>query len=329
MIRYNREKNEVHDLSRISVLMSVYREKEEYLRMAIESILNQTYSDLEFIIVNDDPENEEMSRILHEYAERDPRIVLVQNEHNMGLDRSLNHGLRYVTSEYVARMDSNDFSHPDRLEKEHEYITSNNYDIVSCFINTMDEAGIITEFAKPFKYNQRFLLNTLSHFDCVAYAAWMVRRDVYIKLNGYRHIHAAEDYDYIIRSLEHGYKIGILDESLFDCRKLSDGISGTYKMEQFLTTAFFTKHMKNLSSFSEEYISDYVKKRITERSRAGFTKCKGAYRKAVKASILSKPFYIIQALFSSRYSLALLKRIMLERKFKRSVLKLKMQQSAE
>lgn len=304
-------------MDKISVLMSVYNEKEEYLRIAVESILNQTYPNIEFIIVNDDPENAVIKRVLHEYSHKDDRIRVVTNDRNLGLDKSLNMGLMYATGMYIARMDSNDYSHPDRLEKELRFMVENGYDFVSCFINSMDEEGHVISYAKPFKYTEKLLHDTLSHFDCVAHAAWMTKKTVYDSLNGYRHIFAAEDYDFVLRALENHFSIGIIDEALFDCRVLSSGISGSRKMEQFFATRFLTKNMHNLSCFSDEQISSYVNKHITERSRARFEKCRSEFRYAAKSAFFGRVVHIIKAIFASRYSILLLRRIMLERKFKR------------
>ena len=100
----------------ISVLMTVYN-GERYLRDAIESILNQTFRDYEFIIV-DDGSTDGSPAILAEYAALDPRIVLVHNEENMGHSISANRGLKLARGEYVARMDADDISLRDRFARQ-------------------------------------------------------------------------------------------------------------------------------------------------------------------------------------------------------------------
>lgn len=104
---------------KVTVLMSVYNTKEEYLREAIESILNQTMREFEFIIIND-ASNEQTITILDQY--NDDRILRIDNEVNQGLTASLNKGLLIARGEYIARMDADDISYPNRLELQYQYM---------------------------------------------------------------------------------------------------------------------------------------------------------------------------------------------------------------
>ena len=112
-------------MPKISVLMSVYNEPIDWMRQAIESILNQTYKDFEFIIVNDNPEREENQFVLNEYRNKDSRIIILCNEHNIGLTKSLNKGLTVANGEYIARMDADDIALPKRFEKQALYLAKN------------------------------------------------------------------------------------------------------------------------------------------------------------------------------------------------------------
>lgn len=102
----------------ISVVTSVYN-GEKYLREAIDSILNQTFKDFEFLIINDGSTDSSRDIIL---SYDDPRIRLVDNGKNIGLTRSLNKGLRLAKGEYITRMDTDDISTPDRLGKQVAYM---------------------------------------------------------------------------------------------------------------------------------------------------------------------------------------------------------------
>ena len=105
----------------VSVLMSVYNTKEEWLRDCIESMLGQTLSDLEFIIITDCP-TDGSDKVVLEYAAKDDRIKVIQNETNLGLTKSLNRGLAIAQGEYIARMDADDVSFRHRLEKQYHYM---------------------------------------------------------------------------------------------------------------------------------------------------------------------------------------------------------------
>ncbi|MBQ3687162.1 MAG: glycosyltransferase family 2 protein, partial [Treponema sp.] len=99
----------------VSVIMSVHNEPKEFLDAATESILNQTHSNLEFIII-DDCSNYETRKIIA--GKKDKRIQVYHNEENLGLTKSLNRALSHCKGKYVARMDADDISYADRIEKQ-------------------------------------------------------------------------------------------------------------------------------------------------------------------------------------------------------------------
>ncbi|OGO06384.1 MAG: hypothetical protein A2Y73_07940 [Chloroflexi bacterium RBG_13_56_8] len=103
---------------KVSVVMSVYNGA-SYLPAAVESILGQTFSDFEFIIV-DDGSTDQTSKILQSF--RDERIVLLKNNRNLGLTKSLNRGLERARGEYIARLDADDISLPERLARQVQYL---------------------------------------------------------------------------------------------------------------------------------------------------------------------------------------------------------------
>ncbi len=103
----------------VSVIMPNYNTPEEYLRAAMESILGQTYSNFEFIIVDDGSTNNSSS-VIESY--KDDRVFLIKNEKNLGISTSLNIALAHATGEFVARMDADDISLPQRLEHQVLYM---------------------------------------------------------------------------------------------------------------------------------------------------------------------------------------------------------------
>ena len=114
----------MNDKVLISVVMSVFNTKEEYLRCAIESILNQTFTEFEFIIVLDLPTDNSAS-IVDEYQKKDNRIIVIRNESNIGLTKSLNKALKIAKGKYIARMDADDIAVPDRFEKQYHFMEKN------------------------------------------------------------------------------------------------------------------------------------------------------------------------------------------------------------
>ena len=134
------------DSPKVSVIMSVYN-GEKYLKEAINSILNQTFKDYEFIIVND-ASTDKSIKILEEYAKKDNRIGLIHNEKNIGLTRSLNKAIKSANGAYIARQDADDISLPPRLEEEVNFLDKHpTVGLVGSYAWMIDEKGkILSDF---------------------------------------------------------------------------------------------------------------------------------------------------------------------------------------
>ncbi|URZ06307.1 glycosyltransferase [Clostridium felsineum] len=208
-------------IPKVSILMPTYN-SEDYLEESIESILNQTYRDFEFIIINDGS-NDNSLDIINNYADKDDRIVVVSRK-NKGLVYSLNEGIALSKGEYIARMDSDDISIYNRIEKQVDILDNNkNVDILG---TTVQVIGNITEQQKNI-YNNAFSIN----FDAsnirdvfltscaIPHPSVMLRKEVIIKIGGYSEKYAtAEDYDLWLRALRKGYNISKMDEVLLKYR---------------------------------------------------------------------------------------------------------------
>lgn len=153
----------------VSVLMSVYKEETRFLREAIESILNQTYKDFEFVIVGDSPQSdrERVFSVVEEYASKDSRIKFYPNEHNIGLPKSLNAGLSRCNGKYIARMDADDISVPERLEKQVAFMEANPHILASgAWFEYIDEEGnrsgnVVRHIDSPEQIRIEILNNTV------------------------------------------------------------------------------------------------------------------------------------------------------------------------
>ena len=123
---------------KVTVLMTVYN-GEKFLNEAIEGILNQTFRDFEFLIINDGS-TDGSREIIQSY--KDPRINLVDNESNIGLTASLNRGLSLAGGEYIARQDADDISLPERLEKQISILERNReIALLGSWYLEIDESG--------------------------------------------------------------------------------------------------------------------------------------------------------------------------------------------
>lgn len=127
----------------ISVLMSVYKPVEKYLQEAINSILNQTYQEFEFIIIIDGPDEKSLA-VINSF--NDNRIKIHQNAENLGLTKSLNVGLSLAKGKYIARMDADDISFPTRLQVQFDYMEKND-DVAACgsYAKNLGSPGFTTQ----------------------------------------------------------------------------------------------------------------------------------------------------------------------------------------
>lgn len=107
-------------MPKVSVLMPIWNTRAEHLREAMESILNQTFTDFEYLILNDSPDNTKLDEIVASY--NDPRIRYARNEKNVGITPSRNKLLQMAEGEYIAIFDHDDISEPTRLEKQVAYL---------------------------------------------------------------------------------------------------------------------------------------------------------------------------------------------------------------
>lgn len=200
----------------ISVLMGVYN-CAATVEEAIQSIIGQTVTDWEFIIC-DDGSSDDTCEVVRALAEKEPRIVLIRNEHNMGLAPTLNHCLRAARGTYTARMDGDDICSPDRFEKELAALEADpGCAVVSCAMLSYDENGVYGQSNYPEKPDKTdfFRMSPFCHAGC------MMRKAVLLELGGYNEssqVERFEDFDLWYRLYKAGYYGRNLPEALYSMR---------------------------------------------------------------------------------------------------------------
>ena len=149
----------------ISVVMAIYNEPVEWMHQSIDSILNQTLGDFELIIVNDNPNRTENHELINEYVAKDPRVVVLNNDINIGLTKSLNKALRISRGKYIARMDADDIAMPTRFACQVNQLISNSCDLThSAYIVIDDKGQEKNECVKEnITYSNLFLQNQIAH----------------------------------------------------------------------------------------------------------------------------------------------------------------------
>jgi glycosyltransferase involved in cell wall biosynthesis len=216
----------------ISVLMSIYSEPEEWLREAIDSILNQTFTDFEFIIINDNPKRNLNDIILGEYQSKDNRIIIVKNEENLGLIKSLNIGLRMAKGKYIARMDADDISLLTRLEKQFSYMELNPQ-VIACG-SWIKLFGLVKgKYKKHYQVKYDDIITFFFIFSPFAHPTLFLRNAVLKSKNLHydENFEHAEDYRLAFELIKNG-ELSNIPEVLLKYRINSNQISKIYSNVQ-------------------------------------------------------------------------------------------------
>lgn len=237
-------------MPKVSVIMSIFKEPIEWMKQAIDSILNQTYSNFEFIIVNDCPNREENQSLLNEYKQKDSRISIISNGINLGLTKSLNKALVEAKGEYIARMDADDVSLPHRLETQVKYLDSHtNIIAVGSWIMNIDEKGGNIEVAK-YETNPLWVRVLMLHNSQVCHPSAMFRRTTNDHVVRYDEtIKYAQDYALWVSLIPYG-EITNIPEVLFCYRTSNQQITSSKKTEQEKYAKIIQKRVFNIFGFN-------------------------------------------------------------------------------
>ena len=210
------------DKPKISVLMPVYN-GEQFLDKSIKSVLDQTFNNFEYIIINDGSTDDSL-KIIESYE--DSRIKIINFSKNMGITAALNNGLNIAKGDYIARQDQDDISHPDRFMLQVEYLENNDVDLVDANFIFIDENDkYIQDYEKRY-FNPDETLSHLFFYEMV-HASIMCKRLIFTKYNIQYRKRPTEDYDLFIRLAKAGMRAGRLDQKLIKQRKHPSSMCGS------------------------------------------------------------------------------------------------------
>lgn len=203
---------------KISIIMGIYN-CGVTLSEAIESIINQTYTNWELILC-DDASTDNTYEVAQKYQKAYPdRIILLRNKKNMRLSYSLNKCLKYATGKYIARMDGDDISSPNRFQKQISFLNANKeIDLVGTAMQQFNESGYLAVIEKPIKID-KYSLRKIVPFN---HATILTYKYVYDKLKGYTvsdRTSRCEDYDLWFRFFHAGFNGANMKEPLYFVRE--------------------------------------------------------------------------------------------------------------
>jgi len=225
---------------KISVLMPVYN-GELYLSESIESVINQTFTNFEFVIVDDGSTDKTLS-ILKDAQKKDQRVKVYSLPHNKGIVEALNYGLSKCRAPFIARMDCDDIMHRDRLLFQHKlFLESPDTDVAGCLIEKFSSDNIKIGFKRYSDW-----LNSLCEHEDIcreifvespfAHPSVMIKKDVFLAAGGYKDNGWPEDYDLFLRLFQADKKFKKVKQTLLYWRDEPGRLSRTgsrYSLENF------------------------------------------------------------------------------------------------
>lgn len=206
-------------MKKVSIIMGVYNiPSSDILKKSINSILNQTYKNIEFIIIDDGSTNDTFEWA-KKFTSNDKRVILYRNKENQGLTKTLNIALKHATGDYIARMDGDDFCELNRIEKQVKFLEDNKeYSLVASNIKLFDEKGVWGERKNNEVINKEDFLFTspIPHPTILTYK-WC-----FDKVNGYKEIwytNRNEDYDIFMRMFANNIRMYVIQQDLYFYRE--------------------------------------------------------------------------------------------------------------
>lgn len=197
---------------KISVIMSEYNTPPDYLRASIESILSQTFKDIEIIIVDDCGKND-LDSITEEY--KDKRIRVIKNNKNIGLVESLNKAITASKADILARMDTDDIADENRLEEQYNFmINHEEYSVVGTLANEFSKNSTTGVLGKPGEKTAK----SLAYGDSIIHPSVMMRKKDIQSVGGYKNYKRAEDLSLWFELVMKGFRLFVIDRVLLNYR---------------------------------------------------------------------------------------------------------------
>ncbi len=209
----------------VSVLMTAYN-AENYIGLAIQSILDQTYKNFEFIII-EDCSKDRTWEIIKDCASIDKRIIAIRNEKNLNAGRSSNKGLKLCKGKYIVRMDADDWSYPDRIEKQVQYMENNPNVCVSGGAMVICDEDLQPKGIRHYATEDKEIRSRMLRLNQIPHPASIWRKETLKKTKLYpTNLGMSEDYALTLEISQYGL-LGNIDNTLIKFRVHINSISNS------------------------------------------------------------------------------------------------------
>lgn len=244
-------------MNEFTILQSVYKkDNPQFLSESLQSILDNTVQPVSIVLVKDGCLTPELDFVINEWTSKLP-IKVVGYEQNQGLAYALNYGLRFVDTELVARMDSDDICYTDRFEKQISYFMNNtNLALLSGYIDEFNDNPNIIVSTRTVPLDYSSIKEFLKRRNAFNHMAVMFKKSAVIASGNYQTVPYFEDYDLWIRMIQNGFYAENIPEKLVKARIGNDMIGRRHGIAYAKHEIFFLKRQ-----LSSQYItkSEYYK----------------------------------------------------------------------
>lgn len=292
-------------MPKVTVLLPVYN-SDKYIRESIDSIIAQSFTDWDMLVLNEYGSNELCTKIVNEYEARDSRIKVIQNTKRLGLAESLNLGMREARGEYIARMDADDISRSDRFAKQVEFLDSHpNVAVVGSY---QHHFGVDIDWIHSPSTEPSQCKSNAVFFCDLCHSTLMLRKSVFIENElFYDNTYLAEDFELWSRVIDFG-DIANIPEVLGEYRVGEDNITLDKKSRLHLESGKIVAKTLNRtiglelseddSNLFNNWKNDYFEVKDSKRKKELYKSLKTALRKIYYKNIESG-FFDEEALLRS------------------------------
>lgn len=292
-------------MPKVTVLLPVYN-SEKYIRESIDSIIDQSFTDWDMLILNECGSSKKCTKIVKGYAKRDSRIKIIQNTKRLGLAESLNLGIRKAEGEYIARMDADDISRKDRFQKQVDFLDS--HPNVAVLGSYQHHFGVDIDWIhKPATDPKQCKSNAVFFCD-LCHSTLMLRKSVFIEHSlYYDNTYLAEDFELWSRVIDFG-DIANIPEVLGEYRVGEDNITLEKKSRLHLESGrIVAKTLKRTiglelsdteSTLFDNWKNDYFGIRVLEKKKEAYRALKNVLRRIYEKNLEVK-FFDEEALLRS------------------------------
>lgn len=278
-----------------SVILPVYN-SEAFIKNAVESIIVQTFEDFELIIINDGS-TDGTKHVLENI--KDERIKLI-NQEKKGLVYSLNHGLNVAKGKYIARMDADDYSYPQRLATQYEFIQQNaSVVLFSNFFNVIDENNNFIATRRLPTENEQ-IRQAIKRWNPFCHPSSVFMREIAIKVGGYPNKKYQEDWELWKKIMQYG-NVANLPEVLLDYRVVSSSESALKTVNDNVQEKLSYINQQRIGIYYLEFAMDKKKARVKLENSM---KCKVTISGLYNYFLTFLPTFIIKKLknlFKGKY----------------------------